>query len=531
MAVSWLLAVATATGNTLSSPSGIAAASADSPTQRYLFIRKFKVEGGDHLLPSLDLQQAIYPYLGPYRTPSDVEQARASLEKAYRDKGYQTVSVRIPPQQVSNGIVYLEVVKGEIGRLRIEGSRYYSIDEIRREAPSLAEGTVPNFNQVTKDLVVLNQLPDRRISPVLQAGEVPGTVDVDLNVKDTPPLHGSLEINNRYSADTTPLRIDGALDYDNLWQLGHVLGASFQLSPENLNEVKVFSGYYLARLPGVDWLSLMLQGTDQDSNVNTLGGIAVAGKGSTVGLRAIIALPVRPDFYHSISLGIDYKHFDQDILIAGVDSTTPLTYYPLSAAYSATWVGKGYQTSFDPSLTLEVRGLNGSSSEAEFDNNRHGAEGSFLYFRGDLSHTRDLPEGFQAFGKIQGQVSDQPLVNSEQFSGGGLGTVRGYLESEELGDNALFGSVELRTPSLGELLGKTVDDWRLYVFGDGGILGLSDVLPEQKSTFDLASVGAGMRLRAWQHLNGSVDLGIPLAKGPNTVAYSPLLTFRVWGDF
>jgi hemolysin activation/secretion protein len=510
---------------------GTNTAGANTGQPSYLFLRKFKVEGGDHLLTPLELGRAVYPYLGPYRTPQDVESARAALEKAYRDKGYQTVSVQIPVQQVNDGIVYLQVVRGEVGRLRIEGARFYSPDEIRREAPSLAEGTVPNFNQVTKDLVVLNQLPDRKISPVLQAGQVPGTVDVDLNVKDSPPVHGSLEINNRYSADTTPIRINGSVDYDNLWQLGHVVGASFQLAPENFSQVEVFSGYYLARIPGVDWLSLMVQGTDQNSNVNTLGGIAVAGKGSTIGIRSIIALPPRDGFYHSISLGFDYKHFDQDIIIAGADATTPLTYYPLSAAYSATWAGKGYQTTFDPSITVGVRGIAGSSTDGEFDNNRHGAEGSFIYFRGDLSHTRDLPGGFQAFGKIQGQASGEPLVNSEQFSGGGLGTVRGYLESEDLGDNALFGSIELRTPSLGEVLGKTIDDWRFYLFGDGGVLGIDDPLPEQKSTFDLASVGAGMRLALLQHLNASVDLGIPLEPGPNTKSGSPLITFRVWGDF
>ena len=84
-------------------------------------------------------------------------------------------------------------------------------------------------------------------------------------------------------------------------------------------------------------------------------------------------------------------------------------------------------------MNLAIREM--GSDDAEFDENRHGATGNFAYFRGDLSHTLTLPEDFQVFVKGQGQASDQPLVNSEQFSGGGLGTVRGYLESEELGDN------------------------------------------------------------------------------------------------
>jgi hemolysin activation/secretion protein len=495
----------------------------------HFYVRQYRVIGGENLLPRLDVETAVYPFLGPYRTKDDVEQARAALEQAYHGHGFQTVLVQIPQQEVHGGIITLEVVPQTVGRLRVHGSRYFSIDEIKREAPSLAQGQSPNFSQVTGDLAVLNNIPDRQVTPTVRAGEVPGTVDVDLNVKDTFPLHGSLELNNRYSADTSPLRVNGSVSYDNLWQLEHSLGFSFQLSPENLNQVQVFSADYIARFPGVSWLSLLLQGTSQDSNVNTLGGIGVAGKGDVIGGRAIIQLPGEKGFYESLSLGLDYKHFSQDVLIAGTDTVTPVTYYPASAAYSGTWAGKGHETDVNASVNLAIREL--GSDDAEYELNRHGASGNFIYFRGDISHTADLAEGFQIFGKAQGQVSSEPLVNSEQFSGGGLGTVRGYLESEELGDNGLFGSVEFRTPSLGEFLGKQVDEWRFYVFVEGGELAIYDPLPEQQRTFQLASVGAGTRIRLLNHLNGSFDFGLPLVDGPQTQAYSPLFTFRLWADF
>lgn len=475
------------------------------------------------------IEEAVYPFLGPYRTANDVEQARAALEKAYRDQGYQTVTVQIPKQDVSSGIIRLEVVKNEVGRLTVTGSRYFSLDEIRREAPSLQEGQTPNFNEVSKDLVTLNQNPDRRVTPSLHPGELPGTVDVNLEVKDTPPLHGSLEINNRYSSDTTPLRLNGSVSYDNLWQLGHTINGSFQLAPENPNEVEVFSGYYLAHVPAVDGLSLMLQGTKQDSNVNTLGGIGVAGRGETVGMRAIFSLPAQKGFFDSISLGLDYKHYEQAVNIAGDSTNTPITYYPLSAAYNGTWIGKGYETDLDGSANLGLRGI--GSSQTEYELNRHGSDGGFAYFRGDLAHTRDLQEGFQIYGKAQGQAASEPLLNSEQFSAGGLGTVRGYLEAEELGDNGLLGTVEARTPSLTSLLGKSVDEWRFYIFGEGGMLTINDPLPEQQARYTLASVGAGTRVKAEGHYNGSLDFGVPLSNGIQTSAYTMQLTFRVWAEF
>jgi hemolysin activation/secretion protein len=100
-----------------------------------------------------------------------------------------------------------------------------------------------------------------------------------------------------------------------------------------------------------------------------------------------------------------------------------------------------------------------------------------------------------------------------------------------LGDNALVGSMELRTPSLGGMFGKSVDDWRGYVFSEGGVLTINDPLPEQKSNFTLASVGAGTRIKLQNHVNGSFDVGVPLLTGVQTNPYDILLTFRVWAEF
>jgi hemolysin activation/secretion protein len=255
----------------------------------------------------------------------------------------------------------------------------------------------------------------------------------------------------------------------------------------------------------------------------------VVGKGQVIGGRAVLTLPQLKDFYQSLSLGVDYKHFEQDLMIAGTPSTTPVTYYPLSAAYSGSWIGKGAETDLNASANLHVRGW--GSSEEEFDRNRFGADGSYIYVRGDLSHTHDLPEGFQVFVKGQGQAADKPLLNSEQFSGGGLGTVRGYKESEELGDNGVFGTIELRSPSLGSFFGKAVNDWRTYLFADGGMLTIDDPLPEQQQQFHLFSFGAGTRLKLQDHYNGSLDVGVPTQLGPSTHRYSPMLTFRLWAEF
>ncbi|WP_211656773.1 ShlB/FhaC/HecB family hemolysin secretion/activation protein, partial [Magnetospirillum fulvum] len=115
------------------------------PSAQRVEILEYRIEGAN-LLSQSEVEAAVYPFLGPDKNLKDVEDARAALEKAYTAKGFQTVGVEIPPQQVKGGIVTLKVVEGKIGRLRVKGSRYFDLDEIKDAAPSLKEGTVPNFD-------------------------------------------------------------------------------------------------------------------------------------------------------------------------------------------------------------------------------------------------------------------------------------------------------------------------------------------------------------------------------------------------
>jgi len=492
------------------------------------YIREYRVEGAGRL-QKLEVEQAVYPFLGPGRTPADVELARAALEKVYHDKGFQTVAVAIPQQDPRRGVIRLEVVEGKVGRLRVNGARFYLPSAIKREVPSLAQGQVPDMNRVTKEVIGLNRWADRRVTPVLRAGAEPGTVDIDLNVEDKRPLHGSIELSNRYSANTTELRLNGSLSYSNLFQMGHTGGVSFQLAPEKTADAMVFSAYYLARVS--DGVSLMLQGTKQNSDVSTLSGAAVGGRGEIVGLRALYDLPSTDKFYQNLNIGIDYKNFQEDLVTGGGTTSSPIQYYPLTANYGATWLADRGFTEWNNSLNFHLRGL--GSAELDYANKRYNADGSYVYLRSDLAHTHDVAGGSQVFGKIQGQLASQPLINNEQFAGGGLGTARGYLEATALGDNGLFGTVEFRSPSLIGAPSKTgtrADEWRFHAFADAGVLGSYDTLTAQ-TQYNFASVGLGTRLKVLNHYNGSLDVAVPLIDQPDAQSGDIRITFRGWAEF
>jgi hemolysin activation/secretion protein len=521
---------------------GAAARTPQKPASTQHFdIDDFAVQGAD-TLPEIDIEEAIYPFLGPNRTSDDVEKARAALEKAYHDKGYQTVSVSVPEQNAQRKVVTLKVTELKVGRLRVKNSRYFDIEKIKATAPSLKEGTVPNFTAVTKDITSLNQWPDRKVTPALRAGVTPGTVDVDLNVEDTAPIHGSVEINDRQSPNTTELRTTATVHYDDLWQRGDSVSFSYQVAPQRPNDAEVFSGSYLART-GVDWLSVLVYGVKSSSDVATVGGTNIVGPGQIVGSRAVITLPGRDNFFQTLSVGLDYKHFDQTVNLAGSGFESPVTYFPVVASYSATFQNEKFTTVLNASLTYNIRPI--SDGPVMFDNRRFDASPSFSHLNVDVSHTQELPEGFQLYGKVQGQVADGPLVSSEQLSIGGLDTVRGYLESETLGDDGVVGNLELRSPNIGDLLQKQMKDetgqgpakitvfneWRLFAFTDAGRATVLDPLPEQQSQFDLWSYGVGTRFKMFDHLNGMVAYSVPMISQAYTQARNPRVNFRIWGEF
>src|SRR5215813_7749587 len=505
------------------------AAAVPAAPPRTLDINEFRVEGCTRLTAA-EMEGALYPFLGPGRVLKDVEQARAALEKAYTDKGYQSVSVAIPPQTVREGVVLLKVTEGKVGKLRVRGARYFSPRDVKEQAPSVAEGIVPNFEDIARDIVALNQIPDRRVTSALRAGPRPGTVDVDLVVEDTLPLHGSAELNNRHGRYTTPLRTAGSIRYDNLWQLGHSLGFSYQLAPRNPDDGRVFTASYLARFPHLSWLTLSASYLNQDSDVSTVGGINVAGSGQIAGGRASFTLPGASGFFHTVVTGLDYKRFGQLIRLGDVATSTPITTWPITTQYSAIFSRQASDTQPSLGLTFNLRST--SSSISRFEERRFDSHGAFIYYRGELDRTNRLPLDLQLFAKFQGQYSPDPLLSADQFSAGGIDSVRGYHESEVVGDFGAAGTAELRGPSLARWFGgRVVNEWRLHVFVDGAWVGIHDPLPEQVTQFKLWSTGGGTRVKLFEHLVGELDVSVPMRAEGITPRYQTRVSFRMAAIF
>lgn len=495
-------------------------------------VLEYQVEGNT-VLPVTAIEQAVYPYLGEGKTIADVEQARKSLEQTYQKAGYSTVFVDIPEQDVVGGLVRLRVTEGRVAKLSVTGSRYYSLGRIRGQLPALAPGAVPYLPEVQQQMGAVNRASaDRQVTPVFRAGRTPGTVDVELKVKDAPPLHASLEVDNRYSSNTTHTRATAQLRYDNLWQREHSLSMQYQTAPENTEEVRVASATYLFRTEGSSDMTA-LYAVRSRSNVAAVGDISVIGSGDIVGVRRIIPLPPGKQYFHSLSLGVDHKNFGESVL-QGADSVqTPIRYLPFSLAYNASLPGESVASQFSTTLNFSLRNLADKKVDCvgqevdQFECKRYGAHANYFYLKADYQRTQQLPHGMSWLAKFSGQVTGQPLISNEQFSAGGAESVRGYLESERLGDGGAQGSLEWRSPSFAGEKTPGLQEWLFLVFTDAAYLRISNPLPEQHARFNLMSAGSGMRFTAWKNLKGELDWARAFKDAAVTRAGNERLHFRL----
>jgi hemolysin activation/secretion protein len=507
---------------------------AGNPEERRVDLLNYRVEGNT-VLSRLEVEKAVYPFLGPRRLAADVEAARAALEKAYREKGYETVGVEIPEQDVRDGLIRLTVVELKVGRLRVTDARHFSPEDIKKRAPALAEGQVPNYAAVSKQVADLNKTNgDRTITPTLRAGDTPGTVDVDLQVEDALPLHGSLELNDRSSSRTERLRVSGSVRYTNLFQREHSLSLQGQFAPEDPDQTWLVTGSYAAPIQGTPF-TVVAYAVHSDSDVAAVGGINVVGSGDIFGLRGIYSFG-SGGLFHTLTAGIDYKNFKEDLIVGPEYGHTPIDYYPLTLQYGM--ISRAEKADVDVTVALNV-GLRGlDADEAEFRFKRYNATASWAYLRGDASYLRRLPWGMRASLKLSGQYAGQPLISNEQFSAGGLDSVRGYYESQELGDDGVSGQFDLESPSIHRWTGGLVDEWRFFAFADAAYLKIYDPLADANGAVDdsssLASVGIGMRQRLLHRLNLSALLAAPLKNKQSTIIdYGDDWRgqFRVWLDF
>jgi hemolysin activation/secretion protein len=522
-------------------------------------ISKFKVEGNT-LLTQEKIDAVLDKYKGVAFQIKDADQARIELEKAYHAVGYPTVLVNLPEQTIEQGIVTLQVIEASLLEIKVTGQEYYSKYHILEKLPSIKMGTVLYEPKFVKELAAVNSNPDLQVAPVLKPGTEPGTVDLELKVKDRLPVHGKLEADNRGPITTPPNRLVAEIQHTNLFGGDEILTVNTVQTPTDWGAVQNYGASFVYPVRWPDHVLAVYASKSQStsvlagSSISVGGGssVAVAGNAIVSGFRYVLPLFPGGENTHQLSLGVDYKRLEQtdatfpDGATAVVKS--PVAYTPASVAYAGFYPDRWGLTKLSLSAKGYVAGIIPGGSKEDFagdpnnqsvkPGNREGSTGTFAALQGGLDRNQPLPGGFSLALHTDGQWGSQPLIPAEGYFAGGFDTVRGYLQYEAIGDNAVRGRAELTTP---ELIAIPIDriwqrrrsaDYTIRVkfatFYDAAQLWVQQAPPGQTSQFRLEGVGAGIRVKFPKDVGQLIiDQGFALRDTANTQRGDSFVHFSV----
>ena len=458
---------------------------------------------GNTAFSDAEIAEVTAPFKNRTLMTEDLERLRLVLTLLYINKGYLTSGAIIPDQDVTSGVITVQIIEGTLTQIDIEGNRWFRSSYLR-DRLSLGIRTPVTLGPLQEQLQLLQQ--DRRIERVnaeLRPGDQRGDSVLNVRVADKNPFHASMEVNNYQTPLVGEIRGVGTLVNDNLTGHGDPLRLSYGQS----------SGAF----PIVDAsyaLPLNRYGTTFSPYYRRYGFKLIEPPFSPLNIKTnseIIGMSLRHTIYKTVTdevaLSIIGEHlFTQSFLFNDTPDEVTFNSFPGfqngAATVSALRFAQDWtHRTLDTVLAVRSRfsvGLNvlGATINANPDT----PDGQFFSWLGQAQAIKQYGEnlfGMQLLSRMDLQFTNSPLFSLEQVSLGGRYTVRGYREVTILRDNSFIASIESRFPLIRWGNGEPMVQLAPFIdVAHGWNIGDNRPAPTAPITSfpdTLASVGVGLR--------------------------------------
>jgi hemolysin activation/secretion protein len=488
---------------------------------------------------STALGQAVARYSGREITAAELEEARQALTLKYVEAGYINSGAVLPDQDLKGGVVIFQIVEGKLTGIDVKGNwwlrPWWLRNELRRSA-----GQPLNFNELKTGLQLLRQNPNiRQINAELQPGTRPGEAILSAEVKENQPFRFSLEVSNRRPPSVGAEIVDLHLSDLNLTGHSDPLSITWGVahaSAETIDAWKYAGDENLAgsyEFPVTPWkTTLEVHASKSDAAIVEQQFAALDIRSQSTQYGATVRQPLYESLNHllDVSLTGDWRSNKTFLLNRPFDLSPgsiegKSQVFVLRAAQE--YVNRSQQHVLALRSTFNF-GLDAfdATRRAEAGGSANGAgtatpktpDGRFFAWLGQGQFVyRLFNTDNQLVLRANAQFADHPLLSLEQFSLGGISSVRGYRENELLRDNGLFASLEIRVPiwknkekSPVITLAPFFDigaGWDTVQFGRPPPKVVDDRYKE------IASVGLGLIVNATRHCTGQLYWGYALNPG------------------
>ena len=418
---------------------------------------------GRNLQPEFEV--ALRPLVGQPLSMALIADAQAAIAGVYRRAGYPFVSVTIPPQEVTNGILTLQVMEFGFGTVSARGLDDPAASRLAAQIRLKDDGRI-SAASVNEDLSWLNRSPFRRVEGLFSPGSGTGTSDLALAVTAAKPWQVYAGYSNTGSAETGHSRyffgagfalpvLSGAFATYQLTSSSDLFSDPAGLFPSRSNGYDAHHARYVSHAANV---VLPLDGrsalefspayiaTRQTSSVFTFD-------------NTIIELPL----YYRTALSNILPGVHGAEVYAGIEYRNLLrqTYFAQlglgQAEAEILQFGFGWKHEFTDDLGstgIDLFVMASPGSILTHDNGRAWSaysngiitSASYAYFGGSLSRVTELGIGFTLKNDIVVQLAGQALPDTERLTLGGLDAVRGYGLGDATADSGIVLRNELRLP-------------------------------------------------------------------------------------
>ena len=476
------------------------------------------------LLNKPEFKGKMQKFFGKAVTLGGLDEITKEVINYFREQGFPVVNVVVPQQNVKDGVIQILAIEARVGRVKVEGARWFRPDNIRAEV-GLREGDKIDANQLQDDVGWLNTNPFRTSDLVFEPGEKEGTTDLVIQTKDRLPLRVYTTFDD-YGIDLTGKnRQSLGFNVGNLFSLDHQAGFQYTTAWKDIfNSMNAYSGSYSIPFPWRN--SMTVYGSYTKSDATLTDGQNLQGDSWQISERYNVPLPSLGPLSHSFFAGTDFKQSKNALIIFGTNigagansGLAPFSIFQLTAGYDATVQDDWGLTSGEAAVYYSPGGVGGWNNQNQFSQVVQNANDNYVYGKFNLNRTFILPYKFTISGNFNAQLASTPMMPTEQYGIGGYNTVRGYDERSANGDQGYIVNVELRTPpgSIFKMFGdQSVDDSLQFIgfFDYGFTQDIQSPAGTLEQTVYLMSFGPGIRYNIDRFVTVRFDWGFQLHQAP-----------------
>lgn len=467
-------------------------------------ISRFEING-NQVIPEEEIDRVLQPYL--FRSISFIEllEAQQAITNLYINSGYLTSGAFIPPQTIVNRTIKVEIIEGRIEEIKITGLNRLRSEYIRNR---LAIASQPPLNQDkllnALQLLQLNPLI-KNISAELSKGINPGGSFLEIEIEEADTLALELNLDNQQTPSIGSLRRQVTIRENNLLGFGDRFNVSY-VNTDGSDSLKELS--YILPVGAYD-STIRLAHSRTNSKIITASFEKLDLESKNRFYEFTYQQPLFQTPTKDLSLGLTFtqQKLRTSLMDIGFPSLSRGSDRDGITQISALRLFQEYNNRSENHV-FAVRnqlslGIDAFDATINFNNS---PDSKFLVWRGQAQYLKKLTPKTRIFLRSDLQLADRSVVASEQFSAGGVLSVRGYNEDEILGDNGFFFSAELINTVW------EIPEWDLSLelnpFFDFGRIWNSDSLLIETNT--VSSIGVGLGLFLGDKLTARVDWGFPL---------------------